>query len=282
MFLGKIFQELMIFGHFDQVKYSPNSTYDVNLNDVLSTISSKEDIKNGFYSFSNGTDSDKVYAIGFCRVDINQDSLLTQLYPNQKEAIGWYDSCMLRFSDRSIYGISECNPRVYMWNANDVSDKDGYIKVLQTLFDSMKSEAASGASLKFAGRTSLARDLSTLYVLAQCTPELSNVDCSDCLTEIYRSFPQAVGKEGGGTYTPSCNYRFETFPFFNLDYAKSSPPFSVSPLPPPPVKGTIILKYVAPGLRSATTTKRSFLNQPINCIIELHHFTFLPFKISFC
>ena len=228
--------------------YTSNSTYKANLNLVLSNISSNTQVEDGFYPNSMGQDPDKVYAIGFCRKDIKQDDcldclknasrVLPQNCPNRKEAIGWYDYCMIRFSDRSIFGIMEVNPSMFMWNTGSVSDQDGYKRQLQTLFESMRSEAASGDIFKFAARTSLAPDLGRLYVLVQCTPDLSQKNCSDCLTSVYGNIPPVVGSKGGRTYAPSCNYRFETYSFFNVAYAASPPPpflASSPPLPPPPV-----------------------------------------------
>ena len=154
---------------------------------------------------------------------------------------------MIRFSDRSIFGIMEINPSMFMWNTDSVSDQDGYKRVLETLFESMRIEAASGGnSLKFAVRTSVTPDLGTLYVLVQCTPDLSEQNCGGCLTGIFEQMPICcVGKQGGRTYAPSCNYRFETYPFFNVAYATSPrPPFSASSPPPPlpiPITGMIIL-----------------------------------------
>ncbi|KAK4590137.1 hypothetical protein RGQ29_020620 [Quercus rubra] len=226
--------------------YTINSTYEANLNLVLSNISSNTQVENGFYPNSMGQDPDKVYAIGFCRKDIKQDDcldclknasrVLPQNCPNRKEAIGWYDYCMIRFSDRSIFGIMEVNPSMFMWNTGSVSDQDGYKRQLQTLFESMRSEAASGDIFKFAARTSLAPDLGRLYVLVQCTPDLSQKNCSDCLTAVYGNIPPVVGSKGGRTYAPSCNYRFETYSFFNVAYAASPPPpfLASSPPPPPP------------------------------------------------
>uniref|UniRef100_A0A7N2MUZ6 Cysteine-rich receptor-like protein kinase 10 n=1 Tax=Quercus lobata TaxID=97700 RepID=A0A7N2MUZ6_QUELO len=226
--------------------YTTNSTYEANLNLVLSNISSNTQVENGFYPNSMGQDPDKVYAIGLCRKDKKQDDcldclknasrVLPQHCPNRKEAIGWYDYCMIRFSDRSIFGIMEINPSMFMWNTDSVSDQDGYKRQLQTLFESMRSEAASGDSFKFAARTSLAPDLGRLYVLVQCTPDLSEKNCSDCLTSVYGNIPPVVGSQGGRTYAPSCNYRFETYSFFNVAYAASPPPpfLASSPPPPPP------------------------------------------------
>ncbi|KAL0012487.1 hypothetical protein SO802_007595 [Lithocarpus litseifolius] len=195
----------------DKGRYTTNSTYEANLNDVLSTISSNKETENGFYNFSIGTEPDKVYAIGLCGGNVKPDICrsclndsryrLTQLCPTQKEAIGWNDNCMLRFSNHSIFGIMETQPLALIITKS-VSELNGY-KQIQPLFDSMKSEAASGGSRKFATRNS-----STIYMLAQCTPDLLEAACSDCLDQIYQKIP--LGTEVGRFYTPSCNYRFES------------------------------------------------------------------------
>nr|POE83263.1 cysteine-rich receptor-like protein kinase 29 [Quercus suber] len=220
----------------DKGLYTTNSTYEANLNDVLSSISSNKETENGFYNFSFGTEPDKVYAIGLCGGNVKPDICrsclndsryrLTQLCQNQKEAIGWNDNCMLRFSNRSIFGIMETQP-LELIITKSVSDLSGN-KQLQPLFDSMKSEAASGTSRKFA-----TRNLSTIYVLVQCTPDLLEAACSDCLDNIYLNIPD--GTEVGRFYTPSCNYRFES-------YSSPPPPLSASPLPSPiisPTKGLV-------------------------------------------
>uniref|UniRef100_A0A2N9FTP0 Protein kinase domain-containing protein n=1 Tax=Fagus sylvatica TaxID=28930 RepID=A0A2N9FTP0_FAGSY len=160
---------------------------------LLSSISSNTKIDNGFYANSYGQDPDKVYAIGLCRGDLNQyvcrsclnqsTLALTRLCPNQKEAIGWYDNCTLRFSNNSIFGIEDDNPFCFLYNKKKVSDIDGYSKMVKSLLDGMISEAASG----------------------------------------------------GRFYTPSCNFRFETYPFFDLGVGvdASLPPSPIFPSPMP-------------------------------------------------
>jgi len=77
-------------------------------------------------------------------------SLLKQLCPNQKEAIGWYDWCMLRYSNRSIFGIEETDPNFAWSNKNGVSA--GYVNQfnddLRTLLESLRSQAVAGGSLR--------------------------------------------------------------------------------------------------------------------------------------
>ncbi|RVW87214.1 Cysteine-rich receptor-like protein kinase 26 [Vitis vinifera] len=52
--------------------YTNNSTYKANLNTLLTSLSSNNEIDYGFYNFSAGQNSDKVNAIALCRGDVMQ------------------------------------------------------------------------------------------------------------------------------------------------------------------------------------------------------------------
>ncbi|KAM4099612.1 hypothetical protein ACB094_05G004900 [Castanea mollissima] len=221
--------------------YTTNSSYAANLNHVFSSFSNTT-IDNGFYSASFGQDPDKVYAIGLCRGDLNQyvcrsclnDATLAliQLCPNQKEAIGWYDNCTLRFSNHSIFGSEDENPSCFS-NQNNVSDVDGFGKAVKSLLDSMISGAAS-SNRKFATKTSVAPDLSKLYGFVQCTPDLSEQQCKNCLEMTSSQLPLfTIGMGGGRFYTPSCNFRFDTDLFFQPQADASLPPSPIFPSPMP-------------------------------------------------
>jgi hypothetical protein len=124
-----------------------------------------------------------------------------------------------------------------------VSDIDGYSKVVKSLLDGMISEAASGGYSKFVAKNSVAPDFSNIYVFAQCTPDSTDRQCTNCLEMISSQLPQCcIGKEGGRFYTPSCNFRFETFPFFDLGVGvdASLPPSPIFPSPMA-LKGAVIL-----------------------------------------
>ena len=81
----------------DKGNYTRNSTYQENLNDLLSSLTSNPKIDYGFYNKSYGQNPDKVYALGLCRGDVkpevcrsclnNATNLLPLLCPYQKEAI---------------------------------------------------------------------------------------------------------------------------------------------------------------------------------------------------
>ncbi|KAK7280212.1 hypothetical protein RJT34_25274 [Clitoria ternatea] len=208
--------------------YTANSTYQNNLNTLLSNLSSNTQIDYGFYNFSYGQDSDKVNAIGLCRGDVKpvdcrsclNDSrvLLTQLCPNQKEAIGWYDHCMLRYSNRSIFNRMETSPGFTMHNReNNVTNVEQFNEVLRKLLDSLISSASSGNSQrKFAAANATGPGFQTIYGLVQCTPDLSELDCNSCLVGAMPQIPICCdSKKGGRVIRPSCNFRYEVYRFYD-------------------------------------------------------------------
>ncbi|XP_030938601.1 putative receptor-like protein kinase At4g00960 isoform X2 [Quercus lobata] len=250
IFIAQAFAQPNFLYHFclDNGNYTSKSTYNANLNNALSSLSSNTEIDYGFYNFSYGQNPDKVYSLGLCRGDVQPDicrsclnnatNLLPLLCPNQKEAIGWYDYCMLRYSFRDIFNIKETGPSFYMWNKKNVSaNLDQFNQDLRTLLDSKRVQAAAGGSLrKFAAGNATAPNNQTLYSLVQCTPDLSEQDCSDCLAWAFGNIPQCCGGKQGGRYiTPSCYFRFEVYLFYvaKADNASSpSPPLVPSVSPP--------------------------------------------------
>ncbi|KAK7280211.1 hypothetical protein RJT34_25273 [Clitoria ternatea] len=232
----------------DKGNYTENSSYQTNLNTLLSTLSTNTQIDFGFYNFSEGQNSDKVNAIGMCRGDIKPDAcrsclndsrlLLTQRCPNQKEAIGWYDNCMLRYSNRSIFNTMEPDPTYFLWDQNNATDVDQFNDALRGLVDSLRSKAASGDSLKkYAAGSASGPSFQTIFALLQCTPDLSEQQCNDCLVRAISDISSCCsGKTSGRIGKPSCNLRFDTSPFYDssADASPSSPP----QVPPPPDTST--------------------------------------------
>ncbi|KAK2990999.1 hypothetical protein RJ640_005481, partial [Escallonia rubra] len=68
---------------------------------------------------------------------------LRQLCPNQKEAIVYYDDCMVRYSNRSIFGIMETTPSGYLVN---VACSPHVVQLNQTLISLLEKLQASEAT----------------------------------------------------------------------------------------------------------------------------------------
>ncbi|KAK2452470.1 putative receptor protein kinase [Trifolium repens] len=224
--------------------YTVKSTYHKNLKTLLSNLTSNTKINNyGFYNFSNNQNinRDRVNAIGLCRGDVKPNECLsclksssnnlTLLCPYQKEAIGWYEDekCMLRYSDRLIFAsVMETRPVYYADNMVNATDLNEFNSVVRNLLYNLTSRASSGDSrLKYAAGSTSGPNDQTIYGLVQCTPDLFESQCSDCLVQsIARiAIDCCKDKKGGRVVRPSCSMRFETnFLFYE----------STAPSPPPP------------------------------------------------
>ncbi|CAM8878499.1 unnamed protein product [Rhodiola kirilowii] len=219
--------------------YTSNSIYQKNLNTLLSSLSSNNDINYGFYNFSEGEGIDRVNAIALCRGDIGQTACskcvnmstteLPKMCPTQKDAIVWNDDCMLRYSNKSIFHNWE-GPAYYIWNVNNVSNVNLFTQALAGLLSDLREKASMGDSrVKFAiGNTNYA-NFTRIYGLVQCTPDLTQVQCSNCLDRSLRDIPNVFpGKQGGTVIGPSCNVRYEIDQFYEI------------PAPPPPTTTEIV------------------------------------------
>ncbi|XP_030968418.1 cysteine-rich receptor-like protein kinase 10 [Quercus lobata] len=214
--------------------FSPNSTYRSNLNNLLSFLNTNSTREAGFYNTTVGqtqTPENTVYGLFLCRGDLAtiecQDCVSTstkeivQLYcPEEKEAVIWYDECMLRYSNRSFFSIMEDEPSKILWNLLDITEPNRFIqlaeKTLSDLVPGAAANALSGAK-RFGTKETKFTDSQTLYNLVQCLPDLSSFDCNRCLREAITNLSTAFrGKRGGRVLNPSCNVRYEVFAFYNV------------------------------------------------------------------
>ena len=234
--------------------YTPNSTYQSNLNLLLSSLTSNATRSGGFYNTSiggrvPGTDDDVAYGSIMCRGDLTPQQcqtcaasaakeLVETLCPVEKVAIIWFDECMMRYSNESFFGVMSENPGFYLWNPQNVSDPEGTFS--QLVGDTMRDVAASAmnSNNRFAVLSRNFTDFQSLYSTAQCTPDISSIDCNICLSAAVGSLPNCcTWREGGRVLFPSCNVRFELYPFYN-ETEPASPNTSPPPppsLPPPPL-----------------------------------------------
>ncbi|KAK4278972.1 hypothetical protein QN277_016741 [Acacia crassicarpa] len=230
-----------------------NSTFQTNLKNLLLNMSNTQ-IDYGFYNFSGGNNSDRVNAIVLCRGDVKVEDcrscvsdsrvVLLQVCPNTKEAIGYYDNCLLRYSNRTIFHVMEASPFQYVLNTEAALEQEQFQSVVTKMMNFLRDRAASGNSVrKFAAANTTAPSNQTIHGLVQCTPDLSENDCRACLNAAISEIPKCCnGMKGGRVLGPSCNLRYESYVFFDVAAAQPfkslslSPPSS-SPLPPlaPPI-----------------------------------------------
>lgn len=186
-----------------------------------------------------GQSRDTIYGSFLCRGDLVPRDCrgcvataareVTDLYcPKSIEAIVWYDDCMLQYSNTSFFETMRQSPLFYLWNRNNITDPRGTFNDL--VGDTMREavSAASSESDRFATREANFSAFQSLYTLAQCTPDISSMDCGICLSSAVSQLPTCcAGKQGGRVLSPSCYVRFETYLF----YTKAEPAVVPSPVP---------------------------------------------------
>ncbi|KAH9688401.1 cysteine-rich receptor-like protein kinase 25 [Citrus sinensis] len=111
----------------------------------------------------------------------------------------------------------------------------GYCMSFSDLIQNVTSRD-SNSKYPAAAQTVNASSFVKLYTLVQCIPYLSKPDCNVCLRGALAQIPACCsGKQGGRVLTPSCNIRYERYPFF----APISPPnkkngsSATAPISPP-------------------------------------------------
>ncbi|KAK8335879.1 hypothetical protein V6Z12_A09G084100 [Gossypium hirsutum] len=207
--------------------FTSNSTYETNLNQLLSSFSLNTPNDRGFYNFSSGQGSTIANAVSFCRGDLNSSDCfncindayreLRNRCPYRIEAIIWYDYCTFRYTNRSIVGVRDVDPHFFMWNSNNVSNVDAFNQALGSLMERLRDVVQVGTSLgKFATGSIQVTPFQTIYARVQCSNDLKQYDCRSCLSLAIVYIPRCCdSKQGGRVSLPSCNFRFEIVRFYN-------------------------------------------------------------------
>nr|GME00622.1 putative receptor-like protein kinase At4g00960 [Ipomoea batatas] len=229
--------------------YTQNSTYQNNLNSLLSPLSSNVN-DYGFYNASAGQSPDKTSVVAMCRGDVELSEcrkclndaaeMTVQSCPTQKEAFGGYYECMIRYCNNPIIGSISNNPVAYFWNSRNVTSMEQFNQDLWKFLYGLVNKAANNGSsfLKFAADKTTGPDSQPIYALVQCIPDLSAQECSACLNSSFQEIrikcDNCYGKTGAALIGPSCNFRYESALFFGDTLIHVPPASSPLPLLPPP------------------------------------------------
>ncbi|KAH0855814.1 hypothetical protein HID58_084075 [Brassica napus] len=210
-----------------------NSQFSHNLNRLVSSIPSLEPNTYNFYNLSIGrySDQERVEAIGLCnrvltRVDclncISQAAVnLTTTYcPAHREAYVRAKKCMFRYSDKPIFGKLETSPVLEAPNPNNASgDRDEFIRLQSELLNRLREVAAAGGyKRKYAqGDGPASPPYTRFFASVQCTPDLSEKNCNNCLTYGFENATK--GRIGIRWFCPSCNFQIESdLRFYRLEF----------------------------------------------------------------
>ncbi|WZY85438.1 hypothetical protein YC2023_031822 [Brassica napus] len=117
--------------------------------------------------------------------------------------------------------------------SNRTSPDHAYLFNIRSLLTSFTNIPAS---LFSEGYHSLVRGQNasmTQYALVQCFPDLLPEECKSCLTQSMTQFN--FSRVGGRVLFPSCNSRYEIYPFYNETFVATLPPSPLITYPPLPL-----------------------------------------------
>ncbi|KAI3955569.1 hypothetical protein MKX01_034891, partial [Papaver californicum] len=138
---------------------------------------------------------------------------------NSKEAIMYYNGCVLRYSDKYYFSIMQETPAIQLINQNNVTNPDIYLTLVTGLLDKLIIEAVtnttSSPSLFSTGASNYTRR-NKIYGMVQCTPDLTHSISATCLRSAIRLIkPERFnGWQGRRVLYPSCTFRYEIYPFY--------------------------------------------------------------------
>ncbi|KAL6348151.1 hypothetical protein AAG906_039599 [Vitis piasezkii] len=251
---------------------SPNTTYQANLNLLLSFLSSNATIDSGFYNATVGREpSDVVYGLFLCRGDLSPQlcqecvGAATNKSRDQcqgiKAAVIWYDECILHYSNQSIFSTLIEEPILMMRNTVNLTDPDGFNRTLQGIMDSIRTQAVNDQSGKKYYATKEENYLAPqmvqrVYSLVQCTPDLSATQCNLCLLGVTDYLQECCSaRQGARVVFPSCSFRYEFYPFYTAEAGAEAP----APTP--------LLLPLAPPSQPTTEGKGGISSQTIITIV---------------
>ncbi|PPR83281.1 hypothetical protein GOBAR_AA37431 [Gossypium barbadense] len=176
-----------------------NGVYAANINHLFSYLSTNATEHDGFFNTNAEQEPNMVYGLFLCCGDVHPENcrdcinlaaaVAPQLCPNRTWAIIWYEECMLRYSNQSIFSSMAEKPRVDLWHdTNYAPEPERFNRLVGTVMKEIASRAsyATLGAKKFATKEATFTVFQTLYSLAQCTPDISSEDCYRCLQDAVR------------------------------------------------------------------------------------------------
>lgn len=206
--------------------YSVNEdTFQTNLRSLLDSLASNVVHHRGFYQTVVGKKINRVYGTILCRGDIsanncsdcalNSTRVASNDCPKSRDVSIWFRWCFLRYSNESFYGDMQTTA-VAITNDTDVDDPS----LVSEGLPFMSELAASAPEKPFMFMTAVLnmsqKSDQKRYGMAQCTRDISRVDCRSCLDAQLVNFRTVIGnKRRWEIYGSNCFMWYNDYQFYS-------------------------------------------------------------------
>ncbi|KAJ4801363.1 cysteine-rich RECEPTOR-like kinase [Rhynchospora pubera] len=269
--------------------YTASSAYGSNLQKLFSSLFTEVVATEGFSKNTTGTEPDQVSGIILCRNNINSSvcgNCLNQsmvdiknLCPYSKEATFWYENCLLHYSNQNFLNSTNNSPLVYLWNtknstrgritgweSSNIALKSYINTFMNILFYSVSDRAAYTSEKRFGtDETNITASLPVISGSAQCTHDMSNISCHECLQDLIHQMLQLFdGRKDGMILGVRCSLRYEVVHTFSgyVNLQGSSVTRVLSDLPSSDNQPT-----ASPVTSPPSDTSQGGINKPIIIIV---------------
>ncbi|XP_073005378.1 cysteine-rich receptor-like protein kinase 6 isoform X1 [Typha latifolia] len=241
--------------------YTVNSDYFRNLEHLLDYLTQNASLNGGFFTATVGRNPDQVSGLVLCRRDVsapacssclrNASDDILELCPRSKDAVIWYEYCLLCYSDNNFLSSSNNTHELVMYVPQNITNHSLFDKQVDKLMNAVADGAAYNTSRLFAtGQVDSTDNTSNIYALAQCTPDLSRRQCRQCLQELIKEKPTWLdGKPEGWILGVRCITMYKTYSFYNGAPMIQLPSAAPAPLMPP-----LVIPSAKQGKKKVTST----------------------------
>ncbi|KAL9389670.1 hypothetical protein Peur_018275 [Populus x canadensis] len=201
-----------VFGGCSQLKYTPGSPYESNVNLLLtSLVSSAAFTTYNNFTIKSPTPQDTLYGLFQCRGDLSNGdcascvaravSQLGTLCPDSSGSALQLEGCFVKYDNTTFLGVEDktevlhkCGPLIG-YDSDELNRRDVVLGYLGTSDGSYRPFRVGGSE-----------DVSSV---AQCVQDLSASECQDCLSEAIGRLKTVCGPAvWGDLYLAKCYVRF--------------------------------------------------------------------------
>ncbi|KAJ3695981.1 hypothetical protein LUZ60_001358 [Juncus effusus] len=202
-------------------KFTLDSPFKNNLAQLMFLLATKAP-KIGFEIASVGSNHAKIKGLALCRGDITSESCksclneansqLKSQCSYKKDAVIWFDNCLVRYSNKEFFGEIDTDHSVIIRDERNVTNPIVFNARVMKMMNRLVKKAYISPLLFSKAQMELGKS-KRLFGLVQCTKDLSGGDCKRCLQKAISLIPS--GKRGARVLGGSCHVRFQLFQFFD-------------------------------------------------------------------
>ncbi|EOA19366.1 hypothetical protein CARUB_v10000413mg [Capsella rubella] len=213
------------------------SSYGENRHNLFSTLSHKVITNGGFYNASLGESPNRVYALVLCTRGYEREACIRCVEkvtkeietgcPDRMDSFKWDSddedkvSCLVSSTNHSTFGNLVLGPAVIYpspLSIEPTKDMNLFSQQWEATVNRTREAAADAKTssvLKYYSAVEAEfTEFPNVYMLMQCTPDITSRDCKRCLGNCVTYFKkQFWGRQGGEVSRPSCVFRWDLYSF---------------------------------------------------------------------